>query len=263
MTDREAKNVINLLCQEWKIKKKDFFFEIINYLDKNIDKKISFSNEFEFSLIEGDSKIRLLHLNFWQPILSFEKIKRIIKKREETITSIFRKLSLAFNCQYNLPLLISFLKFNRVAGFWPIQFGLEYQKKSQPKIKVYLSINKDKFSLKKFCNDFNLNYKILIKEFKDRKFDTIAIDFLSDGEYGFKFYPLTGINNGLLYRVSKNSEFFSVKMWQRFPQGLTVKDIENSNFIILPLFIKNIIAKNKFKIFYLSEENNKRGIYFR
>ena len=70
----KAKNIINLFCQEWKIKKKDFLFEIINYLDKKVAKKHNFHHDFEFSLIEEEPKIRLLLLDFWQPNLSIQDI---------------------------------------------------------------------------------------------------------------------------------------------------------------------------------------------
>ena len=263
MTVDQAKKIISLLAREWRIRKKNFLLEIIDFLDKNINKKISFYNGFEFSLIEEEPKIRLLHLDFWQPNLSIQDIKKIIKKRETVIASIFQQLNRKFNSAYNLLLLKSFYRFNQKNGLWPIQFGLEYQNKTKPKIKIYLSVNGGRFSLRNFCKNFNLDYKILDRKFKNKKFDTIAIDFLPNKDYGFKFYPLTAQNKGLLYRTSKESKISSVKNWARFPDGLIVDDKKVVNFIKLPTYLYNLIKDNNFKIHYFCQENDKKSIYFR
>lgn len=263
MTANQTKKIINLLGKKWLINKKKFLLEIVDFLGNNINKKLSFSKEFELSLIESKSGVRLLHLDFWQPDLAIPIIKKIIKKRETVIVSIFNQLSQKFNCFYNLSLLQSFFQFNKETGFWLIQFGLEYNGKSKPKIKIYLSINGDDFHLKKFCDNFKLNYKILKKEFRNKKFDTMAIDFLSDGDFGFKFYPIIALNKGKLYRVDKNTNIISIKNWTRFLNGLSVDDKKVVNFIKLPTYLYKIIKENNFKIHYFCEENNKKSIYFR
>jgi len=263
MTVDQVKRFINLLSKEWEIRNKKFLFEIVDVLNRNTDKKVSFSNKFEFSLIENEPKIRLLYLDFWQLNLPAQIIKKILKKREIVIISIFQKLSQKFNCFYYLSLLKSFFQFNQKSGLWPIQFGLEY-KKEPPKIKIYLSINGQDFPFNFFCNSFSLKYKILEKKIGRRKLDAIAIDFLPNGEYIFKFYPLDSHRNGWLYKVSKNSEILSIKKWQRLVWGLTLKGMQEKKLNVkLSLFLKNFIAKNNLKISYFCQEGNKKSIYFR
>jgi len=263
MTVNQAKNIINILSQKWEIKNKDFFLEIIKYLDEKVEKEYSLRHYFEFSLIENEPRMRLLHLFFWQPNLPLRIVEKIIREREKEIAFIFQKVSRKFKCAYNLSLLQSFFQFNQKFGLWPIQFGLEY-KKEPPKIKIYLSINGQDFPFNFFCNSFNLKYKILEKKIGQRKLDTIAIDFLPNGEYIFKFYPLDSHRNGWLYRVSKNSEILSIKKWQRLVWGLTLKGMQEKKLNVkLSLFLKNFIAKNNLKISYFCQEGNKKSIYFR
>ena len=263
MTVDQAKKIISLLAREWRIRKKNFLLEIIDFLDKNVDKKTSFSNEFEFSLIENESQIRLLHLNFWPLNLPIQIVKKILKKRKTVIISIFQQLNRKFNSAYNLSLLQSFFRFNEKTGLWLIQFGLEYQNKKKPKIKVYLGINKDKFPLKKFCREFCLDYKLLKQRLKNKKFDTVAVDFLPNSDYDFKFYPLITQNKGLLYRANKASKIVSVKTWLRFLDGLSGNDEQVHKFIKLPAWFYRILRENNFKIHYFCKENDKKSIYFR
>jgi hypothetical protein len=266
MTTHQAEKFIDFLCQKWGIKDKDFLMETVKYLNQAINKKYSFSDYFEFSLIEGEPKIRLLHLDFCQSNLPIGIIKKNLKKRETAIVFIFRKLNQKFNCHYNLSLLQSFFQFNQESGLWPIQFGLEYQKNSQPKIKVYLSLEekyskrKERFSLSKFCQKFNLDDRVLSKRLKNRRFDTVAIDFLPAKGYCFKFYPFFR-NKGFLYRVRPFSEIDSQKKWQRFPQGIVAEKIIDK--LKMNTQIKKTIKENKFKIYYLCSEDRKKSIYFR
>jgi len=263
MTAKQTKQFINVLSKKWEIKNKKFLLEIVDFLDKGIDKKVNFFNGFELSLIEGESKIRLLYLSFWQPNLSSANIKKILKERERTIISIFQQISQKFHSRYNLSLLQIFFQFNKKAGHWPIQFGFECQKNSKPKLKVYLSVNSGDFPWEEFCDKFKLNRGILSKKFKNKKFDTIAIDFSPDKDYCFKFYPLVAIDKGLLYRVDKGSRVTSIKIWLRFPRGLFIDDERINKFIRLPALIYKIIKDNNFKIHYLCEENGRKSIYFR
>ncbi len=256
--------LIEILSQKWKIKNKKFFFEIINFLDKNVNKKFSFFNGFEFSFIENQPKVRLLHLDFWYPTLSLSIFKKIIEKREKTIILLFKKFSQKFHCFYSLELLKKFFQFNREEKNFPIQFGFEWNKKSQPRLKVYLSINGINFSLKKFCHEFQLNKLQTQKNFlKNKKFDTIALDFFPHGGYCFKFYPLLTKSKGLLLRINKDSKIISIKKWKRFPKGLEIEDSKVRNFIKLPKYLFTIIKKLDFKVHYLCEENSKKSIYFR
>lgn len=263
----KQKNVFELLSEKWKIKDKSFLLEIINYLEKGVKKEYSFRDGFEFSLVEKKPSLRLVHLYFWQPKLSPQIVQEIIKEREKNITYIFQKISQQFNSSYNLSLLQSFFKFNRNTGLWPIQFGLEYQKESSLKIKIYLSLEekyserKAIFSLKNFSDYFNLNFLNLNKLFNNKNFDTVAIDFLPANKYLFKFYPYSQKNRGYLYRILPFSTVESVKIWQRFPEGLLFEEIPKK--FCFSSALKKIIEKNKFKIHYLCQEKNKRSIYFR
>jgi hypothetical protein len=263
----QAKQIINILSNEWKIKNKSFLLKIVDFLDKNNYRKSSFFNKFEFSLVEKEPKIRLLHLWFWQPDLPIQSIKRIIGKRELSITSILKQLSREFKCSYNLSLLRSFFQFNKKTGLWPIQFGLEYQKKSLPKIKVYLSVGEkypkreEEFSCENFFDYFNLNFRNLNNLFKNKKFDAIAIDLLPTNRFLFKLYPCIRKNYGYLYRILPSSVVKSVKTWHRFPQGLLFE--ETSNFFSFPLPLKKFIEENGLKIHYLCNEEDRKSIYFR
>jgi len=263
MNKIQTKKIIFKLAKEWRLKKVRPFLAMVDFLDKGTNKKLSFSNEFEFSVVEAERNIRSLHLNFWQSNLSVKKVQEIIVKREGAIISILKLLNRQLRCEFSLPLAKKIFRFNRQSGCWPIQFGLEYSGKSKPKIKIYLSINGDYFHLKKFCDKFELNYEILNKKFKNKKFDTIAIDFSPDNDYCFKFYPLVAINKGLLCRVDKESRVTSVKIWLRFPIGLFIDDERINKFIRLPAPIHKIIKDNNFKIHYLCEENGKKSVYFR
>lgn len=264
MNGLQAEKVICAIEKKLKDRNKQIFTNIANFLDKSKDEKLTFSSEFEFSFIKNNKfALRLLHLYFWQPGLTAKKIKELIRKREKGIKAIFQKINRKFNCQYDNNFAQKLFLFNRRTGFWPIQFGLEYQKKSKPRLKVYLSINREEFPLKSFCDSFKLEYKILKEEFKNRKFDTMAIDFLPDGDFGFKFYPIIALNKGKLYRVDKNTSIISIKNWTRFPSGLSVDDKKVINFIELPTYLYKIIKDNNFKIHYFCEENGKKGVYFR
>lgn len=264
MNENQAKNIFETITGKSN-KRKELFGIVGNNLITEDKNRYIFSSEFEISFIEKEHKARLLHLYFWQPGLVKNEIEKIIKKREKNIKTIFQNISQSFKCQYDNILLNNFFQFNRKNTFYPIQFGLEYQEKSKPKLKVYLSVNAERFPLEKFCGIFNLDYSILEleKKFKNKKFDTVALDFLPDGDYGFKFYPFTGLNKGKLYRVDKNTKITSIKNWLRFPDGLFVNNKKVVNFIKLPTYLYKIIKNNNFKIHYLCEENNKKSIYFR
>ena len=135
MNKIQTRKIIFELAKERRLRKVEPLLEIIDFLDKKTNKRLFFLNEFEFSFIEKTPKIRLLHLNFWQQNLPALIVKKILKKREKTTISIFQKLSQKFNCFYNSFLLQSFFRFNKKIGPWPVQFGLEYNGKSKPKIK--------------------------------------------------------------------------------------------------------------------------------
>lgn len=265
MNKQEVKELISYLNSKKKLDKPDLFFTIADLLSGTGDQKDILQNEFEFSFIDGkDDKIRLLHLLFWKNKIAKNCIKKRILNRGKSILNLLVKIQEKFGCNYDFNLFKKFLNFNKKKNaLWPIQFGLEHQNKFKPKIKVYLSINGDKFFLKNFCHNFNLKYKILKKEFKNRKFDTVAIDFLPDGDFRFKFYPIIALNKGKLYRVDKNTNIVSIKNWTRFPDGLLMNNRIVSNFIKLPTFLYEIIRSNNFRIHYLCKENGKKSVYFR
>lgn len=268
MNARLAKQFVNLAVNKWKNSSAHRLAleNIVDFLvEKNdISKKYIFDNTFEFSLVENSDNIRMLHLLFWKDKIPPKNKEVFIKSRQEIIIEIFKNINEKFYRKYNIEILKFFFAFNQKRGSYPVQFGLEYNRNLLFTIlKVYLSINGNLFPLKKFCNTFDLNYKILKEKFKDKKFDAIALDFLSNGKYSFKFYPLTNTNKGLLYRVDKETKISSVKDWARFSNGLELKEVEKINFLKLPAFLKAIITKNNFRIHYLSRENDKKSIYFR
>lgn len=259
MTDKQAKSLIKAINKA----RGGVFLKVVDVLYKLHPNRFFPFNEFEFSFVAGNDFLRFLHLLFWKPSLTGREIRKFLKKRGGNIKKVFSILGKKFNCRYNLNLYESLLKFNRESNLWPMQFGLEYDRKEGPKVKIYLSINGKSFSLEKFCITFKLNYKKIKKVFYNKKFDAIAVDFLPNGKYFFKFYPLSGKNKGLLFRMDKNSKIFSVKTWQRFPGGLSVKNKKKFQFMKLPDFIFKFIKDNNLKIHYLCEENGKKSIYFR
>ena len=165
--------------------------------------------------------------------------------------------------RYYLNLMNSLILFNRSNGRWPIQFGMEYIEKNKLKIKIYLSVNADIFPLKSFCDDFKLKYGVLKKKFKQRSFDTVAIDLLPNGGYFFKFYPINGDNKGMLYRINKKSEFLFSKNWQRFPRGLFLKNAKMYMVGFLPFAIEEFLTENKIRVSYLCKEREVKSVYFR
>lgn len=259
----QAQEFIRFLAKIWKIKEKKFFLEITELLDKNVNRKLSLFNGFEFSLVEGNRSLRLLHLDFWKSNCSFFLIKKNLQKRKEIIKTIFQKVSKKFHLDYNFSLLNSFFQFNEETCLWPLQFGIEY-KEPKVRLKIYLSINGDSFPLKKFCQKFILNFQMLNNKLNNVKFDSVAIDFFSKGNYQFKFYPFlkTNKDKGFLLRINKKSQVISKKIWIRFPNGLLI-DEKINNFLHLPRKILNYMKTNNFKIYYFCKENNKKSIYFR
>lgn len=248
---------------EWKIKKKGFFLKVIKILHKSADQETTASNEFEFSLIDKEPNLRVLHLCFWKPNLTKQEIGIIIKKRGLSFIYIFKYLKQKFNAFYNLSLFRSLIEFDQKNGQFPVQFGMEYSNGFLPKIKVYLSVNRAIFNLKEFCLCFNLAYGSLKKESGDYYFDAIGIDLLPDGKFYFKFYPLQHFHRGALCRIDKESKKLSVKFWERFPQKLTLFQYDKMNYMKLPPFVRDFFKKMDLRVSYLSIENKKRSLYFR
>lgn len=264
MDNIQAKKIIGILSKAWSLKNKKDLSRIVDFLDKGIDKEVSFYNGFEFSFVENAHQLRLLHLNFWNPDLAINGIRKVIEIREKTVYSIFKQLHKEFSCCYNLPIYQSFCQFNNENGPWPIQFGLAYQEEAKPKIKVYLSLNEQdskRFPLKNFFCYFNLDFQKLNKLFIKKYLDVVAIDFLSNNKYLFKFYPYIRKNQGYLYRILPSSRVTSIKSWNRFPDGLLFEGIPRE-FCFSPLY-KKIIKINGFKAHYLCKEGNKQSVYFR
>ena len=267
MIANHAKKVINILAQEWDIPKRKSLFDIVEFLDKGIEQSGNFCNDFEFSLVEDGLKIRMLHLDFPKVDLNNNELRKNIKKRESRIISIFRKMEEEFYSRYALSQCKLLYKLNNQNLIYPIQFGLECQKNFAPTIKVYLSVGEGFmkqrriFCFQKFSNLFGLNFKKLRELFKNKKFDTVAIDFLPNGDYFFKFYPYIHENQGYLYRILPSSEVISIKTWYRFPDGLLFEDIPEE-FCFNSMFNK-LNKMNRYKIHYLCKEADRRSIYFR
>lgn len=263
MTAFQAKQLVNILGRKLKAKEKRILFNAIGLMDKNIDRKLSPVNEFEFSVIANEPKIRFVHLSFWQKGLDSAKLAIVLSKRQEIIKYLARWLGLKFKCIYDFSFCEDFLKFNEENGCWPVQVALEHFPGAKPKIKVYLGINAQEFPLQKFCKHFGLDYRELKGVVGRRRLDTVGLDLLPDGKEIIKFYPLTAPNKGFLYRVNGGLGVSSIKIWLKFPRGLSINDAEKSGFKILPAPIRNFIKKNNLKIRYLCEERGKKSVFFR
>jgi hypothetical protein len=241
----------------------NFFCRLADVLDESRFPKKDFeSREFEISFLENSPKLRLLHLEFWQPDKSAERKKEILKLREDNILEIVQMIEKNFDCNYDLKSMEELFGFNRKESSWPIQFGIEFAAGLKPKIKIYLSINGAKFSLKKFCEEFNLKNSLWLK-LKKYKFDTVAMDFSEKRKVAFKFYPFTGKTEGLLLRIGKQSEIISQKVWLRLPGGINMHKMKQLNFMDISRELEDFIVENKLKIRYLCYEADKKSLYFR
>ncbi|MBU2472770.1 hypothetical protein KKE74_01935 [Patescibacteria group bacterium] len=262
-----AKEFISLMIDKWMagLQHKRVLGDIIDSLNKEFikDKKFIYDNQFEFSLVENKDNLRILHLVFWKDNASKKNIKNILEKRKKNIYQIFKNINQRFHLKYNLDYLEKIFTFNQRHSLYPIQFGLEYNKDLLfLRLKVYLSITNQKFPLKEFSQYFNLEDGFLKKLFQDKQYDSIAFDFLKNGDYKFKFYAISN-NNGFLYRINPPAEIVSKKQYVRIPQGILINKIPSKFIFKIDKDILEFIKRNRLKIYYLTKEKDIKGLYFR
>jgi len=264
MNLRKAKNTIELLSGQWMIPNPDIFIGIIEKLWISYESAIkSNTQNFEFSFIEGENKIRLNHL-FFLDLQEKDKIRQ--EKLKDRIVGIFlvvNEIEKRFEVKFNKSILKKLLLFARENKDFSLQFGLEYDIRVKPRVKIYFSINAKDFPLRHFCRLVNFDFETLDSVFLTSKFDTVAVDFFPDETFSLKLYPLISPNDGLLMRFSDKNGIISKKVWRRFQGGLDVENFRKINFPIIPVFLQKYIIKNKMKIFYFCTENNKKSFYFR
>lgn len=258
-----AKKLLALLSVPLKRENVKTVSEIIDLLGKDPLEKICFYSGFEFSFVENDESLRLLHLSFLREGVSQEDVKKFKKKRHDDVLRVFRIIGSRFDSNYDFPALSMFLEFNERVGSLPLQVGMECRKGPSFKIKVYLSCNANRFPLEIFCKDFGLDYEILKKNFRNRKFDAVAIDFMPDGAIFFKFYPLVARNAGLLCRFDGKSNMLSIKKWKRFPEGLPINNGMAHEYMQSMPHIHAFAKENACKIHYICEEKGKKSVYLR
>ncbi len=257
---KKAKKTIDLLSRQWKIENQNFVSWVIEglWLDGITDKQ-----DFEFSFIENENKIRLNHIFFLSSKRENRQGNKVFEERMKKFSLVVDRFEKRFSIKYNKTIFEKAVSFARSNRNFPLQIGLEYDIKMKPRIKIYFSINAKRFPLKEFCQlfDFNIeaNDNILLK----KEFDTIAVDFLPDENISFKLYPLISNDSGLLIRFSQQGGVLSKKIWHRFPNGVSMQSFRKSNFLSVPIFLQRYITLNKMKIYYLGVENSKRSFYFR
>lgn len=278
----QAKQFINLIMNKWLIDKwlmneyqkfnlksrMSYLMILKNLIDflikkNNISKKYIFDNTFEFSLLENSDNIRMLHLLFWKDKISQRNKEIFIKNRQDSIIEIFRYVNKKFHREYDIGILKKLFAFNQKYGPYPVQFGLEYNKDLLfTTLKVYLSITFQKFTLEKFGKLFGFSRDFLKKIFQNRQYDSIAIDFLGNGDYKFKFYAISD-NQGFLYRIERPARIISIKNYIKMPGGILLNKIPSAFTFEIDKNIKKFIKQQGLKIHYLAKENDVRSFYFR
>ncbi len=257
MNDRQSGKFIKVLEKAYGAKDCGLIFSKMTGLNEGSSDGIFF-REFEFSLVEDNPSIRILHLEFYDPNVGKNKIGELIEKRKNKILNFLDFLA-AVSFNYDKKNCAKFFDFNQ-HGTWPIQVGIELGEKI--KAKIYLSINNDKFDLEKFCQALDLNYGKIRGPLAHRKLDTVAIDLTGDGGFQIKIYPMEKPSQGWLWRLSKDGSVASEKRWIRLSKGLLL-DKKELGFIDLPETVKDAIIENKLKISYFCSENKARSIYVR
>lgn len=243
---------------------KAFFSEVIDTLDGGGFETGNFHGRgFEGSFVEGAPKVRLLHLEFPAKSSGKSEIRKMRSRREVVVIDILRKGGERFSCRYDIGFCEKFFAFNEGNGAFPVQVGLECEASGKPRIKAYLSVNADDFPLEEFCALADIGNVDTIRFLKDKRFDTVAVDFLPDGRVAVKFYPLISENKGLLVRISDDGSMYSKKSWIRFPQGIDIGNVSKSGFFDVPLSLRDHMAGNGLKVHYLCLENGKGSVYFR
>jgi hypothetical protein len=243
---------------------KTFLFELIDILDAEyFDAKRFCRREFEGSFVEDIPKIRLLHLEFPHKVADGDIPVDIRKRREETMIDILRKTGEYFRCRYAVDFCKKFLSFNAENGAFPLQIGLEHEESGKPKVKAYLSVNSGDFPVEKFFLLAGIDAADTMRFLRGKRFDTVAVDFLSDGKTSIKFYPLSSGNAGLLARLDDDGSIVSRKAWVRFPRGLDIGNISESGFFDVPLSLRDHMERCGMRVSYMCLENGRESIYFR
>ncbi len=259
---KKAKKTIDVISEKWKIDQVDFFKEVLDKLWVE-EKKNDSVQEFEFSLVEKKEKIRWNHLYFLSTDVSNIEKARQREKRRTTIQATVKMIERRLATIYNGKILEKVLLFFEENEKFPLQFGLEYGDDKKPKIKIYLSINGEKFPLRKFCEAVGTDPENIAEIYGQEKLDTVAVDFLPAGKFSLKLYPLISKNFGTLVRISEKETVVSKKIWRRFPKGILLEKTKNSNFSFIPIFLRDYIISSKIRVHYLCLEGQTRSLYFR
>ena len=260
MKIEQARKLVILLSKEWKI---DPFFslnKITNELNGSICQPYSDFNTFEFPLVSFEKSVKFLHLNFYKPDVSYDKVKILGEKRTRAITSILKYINKKSGFKYNFWILKCVASVIKDTS-WPVQFGYEACKDKPPVIKIYISVarnNSNSCFLKKLCDVSGFRWRKLEKIFSRNRIDSVGFDLLHNGLHRLKIYTyfeppfdllnmrkiykeynksqdkyldsyLKWIKNmplrhvGLLYRISEDSSVGSVKIWARLEKPAPFK----------------------------------------
>ena len=280
-------NTIDTLGNKHSVRYENNFFECSYHF---LREEISFLNLNFY----GKSTPRSVELNLRR--IRFECIKNVIKNFNKNLRS---KFSLKF---------AELLFYLSEEALWPIQFGFDLDENGG-RIKLYLSFAGDKGrvvinNMIKLIDEIGLDYDKMISAFCQENFDALGIDLNKDGGCSLKLYTLFDVpcnwreilrNNGLfltrnresidsyiawinrfklkqigfLYRISKESEIESVKIWSRLSNPYFLKSEMCCSGIYAvnahEWFNRASILSNTFgvKASYFVLEDNKPGIYFR
>lgn len=243
---------------------RSFFLEVVDVLDMGYSGSDDFHiREFEYSFVESEPMIRLLHLEFPKEEAGKKRLREIRERREAVIADILSMAERNFGCRYDADSCRKMLAFNAGNGSFPVQVGMECRTGGRPKVKVYLSVNAGRFPVKAFCLSMGIDGGRVTRSLGDRPLDAVAVDFLPGGGISIKLYPLTAENKGLLMRISTDGTVLSRKSWARLPFGLDIGSVSKNGFFDVPLSLRADTERHALRVSYLCLENGKRSVYFR
>ncbi len=251
MNLKKAKYLIALLSVKWGIPGSDFLMDLLTGLWMSGDGR----QEFEFSFIEGEERIRFNHLYLQE----YNEENNFFAERIKKISLAMKMISQENKVKVEKDILSKLLFFVGRNRCFPLQFGLACDVTGNIKIKLYLGINGKDFPLDLFLD--TLGFKL--ENNREVKLDAIALDFVPNGEAALKLYPLSMKDNGTLLRFTKEGKIVSRKAWCRIPGGIEMEKFMRKKFIAVPIFLEKDIIKNKMKVSYLCTENGKKSFYFR
>jgi hypothetical protein len=251
MNLKKAKHVVELLSLKWGIPDSVFLLELLTVLWISGDSL----QEFEFSFIEGEERIRFNHLY----LQDYNEEDNFFAERMKKISLAMKMISQENKVKVEEVILLKLLFFAGRNRLFPLQFGLACDVTGKIKIKLYLGINGKDFPLDLFMD--TLGFKV--ENNREVKLDAIALDFAPNEEAALKLYPLSTRDNGTLLRFTKEGKIFSRKVWCRISKGIEMEKFMKKKFIAVPTFLEKEITENKMKVSYLCVENGKKSFYFR